>query len=159
GITANEGIVLREIAGNKLELEVEIDPQNARWVQLNVLRSPDAEEQTSITFYNYDRKMSRTGAIYDTAGVVCLDNSRSTTLPDAWVRPPERAEMRRGSEPLRLRIFIDRSIVEVFANSKQYLAMRVYPERADSLGVSLRAQGQNAVLKHLNAWQMKSIWG
>ena len=57
--------------------------------------------------------------------------------------------MRRGSDPLKLRIFIDRSIVEVFANNKQYLAMRVYPERGDSLGVSLRAQGQDAVLKHL----------
>lgn len=158
-IPANKEIVLEKIAGNTMELEVEIDPQNARWVQLNVLRSPGAEEQTSITFYNYDRKMSRTGAIYDTPGVICIDNSRSTTLPDAWVRPPERAEMRRGSEPLRLRIFIDRSIVEVFANSKQYLAMRVYPERADSVGVSLRAQGQDAVLKRLDAWQMKSIWG
>jgi beta-fructofuranosidase len=66
--------------------------------------------------------------------------------------------MRRGSEPLKLRIFIDRSIVEVFANSKQYLAMRVYPGRKDSLGISLRAQGQDALLKRLNAWQMKSIW-
>ena len=66
--------------------------------------------------------------------------------------------MRRGSEPLKLRVFIDRSIVEVFANSKQYLAMRVYPERADSVGISLRAQGQDAVLKRLHAWQMKSIW-
>ena len=66
--------------------------------------------------------------------------------------------MARGGEPLKLRIFIDRSIVEVFANSKQYLSMRVYPGRKDSLGVSLRAQGQGAVLNSLDAWQMKPIW-
>jgi beta-fructofuranosidase len=48
--------------------------------------------------------------------------------------------------------------VEVFANEKLYLAMRVYPGRADSLGVSVRAQGQDAVLRKLDAWQMKSIW-
>ena len=66
--------------------------------------------------------------------------------------------MRRGGEPLKLRVFIDRSVVEVFANGKQYLAMRVYPGREDSVGVSLRAQGQDAVLNSLDAWQIQSIW-
>jgi beta-fructofuranosidase len=34
----------------------------------------------------------------------------------------------------------------------------VYPGRADSLGVSLRAQGNDAVLKQFDAWMMKSIY-
>jgi len=38
------------------------------------------------------------------------------------------------------------------------LGLRVYPGRADSIGVSLRAQGQDAILKSLDAWQMKNIW-
>ena len=66
--------------------------------------------------------------------------------------------MERGDEPLKLRVFVDRSVVEVFVNEKLYLAMRVYPDRKDSVGVSLRAQGQDAVLKKLDAWQMNSIW-
>ena len=61
-------------------------------------------------------------------------------------------------EPLKLRVFIDRSVVEVFVNGRQYLAMRVYPGRQDSVGVSVHAQGQDAVLKSLDAWQMQSIW-
>ena len=40
------------------QVDVEIDPQLSRWVQLDVLRSPNAGEQTSITFYNFDRKLS-----------------------------------------------------------------------------------------------------
>ena len=154
-LAANEEIVLDQIQGNTLELAVEIDPKEARWVQLNVLRSPCAEEQTSITFYNHDRQLSYW---YQTAGAVVLDGSRSSTLPDVWLRPPERAIMRRGGEPLKLRVFIDRSVVEVFANGRQYLAMRVYPGRKDSLGVSVRAQGQGAVLNSLDAWQIQSIW-
>ena len=88
-----------------------------------------------------------------------------------WLRPPERAVINDGprdwasapvattpGKSLRLRVFIDRSVVEVFANEQLYLALRVYPGRADSLGVSLRAQGQEAVLKQLDAWTMKSIW-
>ncbi len=61
-------------------------------------------------------------------------------------------------EPLKLRIFIDKSVVEVFANGRQCLALRVYPERKDSVGVSIRAQGSDAVLRRLDAWQMKSIY-
>jgi len=38
------------------------------------------------------------------------------------------------------------------------LPYAIYPGREDSLGVSLRAQGQDAMLKKLEAWQMKSIW-
>lgn len=153
-LPANREIVFDTLQGNSLELEVEIDPKLSRSVQLNVLRSPDAEEQTSITFYNYDRVLSYW---YHAKGCLSLDGSRSSGRPDVWVRPPELAVMERGDEPLKLRVFIDRSVVEVFANGRQYLAMRVYPGRADSLGVSLRAQGQDAVLRRLDAWHMRSI--
>ena len=154
-LAANQEIVLDRIQGNTLELAVEIDPQLSRWVQLNVLRSPNAEEQTSITFYNFDRQLTYW---YHAAGELVLDGSRSSVLPDVWLRPPERAVLKRDGELLKLRVFIDRSVVEVFANGRQYLAMRVYPGRQDSVGVSLRAQGQDAVLNSLDAWQLQSIW-
>jgi beta-fructofuranosidase len=166
-LPANEDVVLEAIKGDTLELELEIDPQLSRWVQLNVLRSPDAAEQTSITFYNHDRKLS---IWYDTKAVVCLDGSRSSTDPEVWLRPPESVVLDRGSrdwataptattpgQPVKLRVFVDRSVVEIFVNGRFYLAMRVYPARSDSVGVSLRAQGQDAVLRNLDAWQMKSI--
>ncbi len=154
-LRANQDVLLDSIKGNTMELAVEIDPKLSRWVQLSVLRSPNAEEQTTITFYNFDRKLS---VWYQTKGVVCLDGTRSSNNPNTWIRPPERADMDRGDESLKLRVFVDRSVVEVFVNEKLYLAMRVYPDRKDSVGVSLRAQGQDAVLKKLDAWQMNSIW-
>jgi beta-fructofuranosidase len=36
--------------------------------------------------------------------------------------------------------------------------MRVYPGREDSVGVSLRAQGDAAELQSLTAWQMENIY-
>lgn len=148
-------LILEEIRGDSLALDVEIEPEHARWVQLNVLRSPDAEEQTSINFHNHDDGYWW----FDCQDEVVLDGTRSSSLPDAWIRPPESVKLRRQGEPLKLSVFIDRSVVEVFVNSKKYLAMRVYPKREDSVGVSLRAHGGEAVLKRLDAWQMKSIWG
>jgi beta-fructofuranosidase len=154
-IPANEEIILTEIHGNTMELTAEIDPKLSRWVQLKVLRSPGAEEYTSITFFNYDRELTYW---YDTRGEIVLDGSCSSHLDDVWVRPPERAIMIRGNETLKLRVFIDRSVVEVYVNGRQYLAMRVYPGRKDSLGVSLLAEGQDAELVSLDVWQMNSIW-
>ena len=151
-LPANQDIVLDSIKGHTMELIAEIDPQSSRWVQLNVLRSPGAEEQTSITFYNFDRKLS---VWYETPGVISLDGTRSSTHPDTWIRPPEQATLQRSPGPLRLRVFLDRSVIEVFVNDTLYLAMRVYPDRSDSTGVSLRAQGREAVLKSLDAWTLK----
>ena len=36
--------------------------------------------------------------------------------------------------------------------------MRVYPGGKDGLDVSVRAQGQDAVLRGLDAWQMGNIY-
>jgi len=154
-LPANQEVVLTELRGNTMELKLEIDPKESRWIQLNVLRSPAGEEQTSVTYFSFERELTYW---YQTPGEVILDGSRSSILSDVWLRPPERAVVRRDGKPLTMRVFIDRSVVEVFVNEQQYLAMRVYPGREDSLGVSLRAQGQDAVLNTLDAWQMEPIW-
>ena len=55
-------------------------------------------------------------------------------------------------------MFLDRSVLEVYANGRQCLTVRVYPEREDSNGVSIFARGSEAKLVSLDAWQMRSIW-
>ena len=59
---------------------------------------------------------------------------------------------------LRLRVFIDTIMVEIFVNEQKRVIARVYPGRDDSVGVSLRAQGSSAVLESLDAWQMSNIY-
>jgi fructan beta-fructosidase len=59
---------------------------------------------------------------------------------------------------LRLRILIDGSSVEVFANHGEVvLTDQIFPD-ATSTGVSLFAQGGSATLAHLKAWDLQSIW-
>jgi beta-fructofuranosidase len=53
---------------------------------------------------------------------------------------------------------VDHSIVEVFANGRQCLTLRAYPEREDSSGISLFARGGAAKLVSLDLWQMRSVW-
>ena len=140
-----------------MELAIKVDPKDAREVCVKVLRSPDDEEYTAIQFHRQGgyRKAPRTPR----ADALSMDISRSSLAPDVMSRAPEIApfELKDG-ESLDLRIFVDKSVVEVFANGRQAIALRVYPEREDSVGVSVRAQGDEAALLSLDAWRMKSIW-
>ena len=91
-----------------------------------------------------------------------LDDGEAVTLnarKQVRLRAPETAPVyNKPGELLKLRIFIDKCIVEVFVNGRQCVAMRVYPGRRDSTGVSLRSQGQDIGLEALDAWQMKNIY-
>ena len=159
-LPANQEVVLEGIRGNVLELIAEIDPQGAPMVELNVLRSPGCEELTRIAFYPHRGYHHRSrGGRPGQDSLVTIDTSYSSVLPDVRSRAPETAPVYLpDGEPLRLRVFIDRSVVEVFVNDRQCVAVRVYPGREDSLGVSLRSQSRDAVLRSLEAWQLKSIY-
>ena len=166
-LPANQEIVLEQIEGNAIELIAEIDTNDAPLVELNVLRSPGKEEFTRIAFYrergyrNWERYngWERAGLRAATDSLITIDSSYSSTAPDVRSRAPETAPVLLApDEPLRLRVFVDKSVVEVFVNGKQCVALRVYPERSDSLGVSLRAQGKDATLKALDVWQMQNIY-
>jgi beta-fructofuranosidase len=149
--------VFEKVKGNAMELVAEIAPQKGQTIELNLLRSPDGEEVTRIQCFR-DRGL-RIISRNDPPTVVSIDSSRSSTASNVLIRPPETAQVDMSpDEPLKLRVFIDRSIVEVFVNGRQCLTARVYPDREDSVGVSLRSQGKNAKLVSLDAWQMKSIY-
>ncbi|MBM3264084.1 MAG: glycoside hydrolase family 32 protein [candidate division Zixibacteria bacterium] len=158
-LPANQDVVLDGVTGGAMELHLRIDPQGARAVSVDVLRSPDAAERTILTFYrdalfsvNRDGKTVRQSAL-------TLDTTNASLLADVYPRAPETAPLVLAEgEPLDLRIFIDRSVVEVFANGRQCVALRVYPSRSDSTGVSVRATGGDAALLAGDAWQMGSIW-
>jgi beta-fructofuranosidase len=163
-LPANTEVVFDEIRGNAMELEAVIVPNRANVIELDVLRSPHKEEYTRILFFKGRGNRHREwGRLDDRAkkidSVITIDASMASTLPDIRTRPPESGSLyMEPKEPLRLRVFVDKSVVEVFVNGKQCVAMRVYPGREDSLGVSLRSQGASAELRSLDAWRMANIY-
>ena len=119
--------------------------ESAGEIGVMVARSPDGAEQTRIA---YSRSEGR----------ITLDPAASSARPDVVGRAMQHAPLVLDQdEALQLRIFIDRSIVEVFANGRQCLTQRVYPSRPDSCGVALFAAG-DAVVGSVDVWQMRSIW-
>ena len=173
-IPANQDTALDGIHGNTMEIEAIIDTKASSMVELDVLCSPDRDEVTRICFFRergfYNRlygarhfpdSPSTSSWFMEKRkdSVITLDNTYSSKLAGVRTRGPETAQVFVAEdELLRLRVFIDRSVVEVFVNERQCLAQRVYPGRKDSTGVWLRAQGSEAVLESLDAWQMHSIY-
>ena len=108
--------------------------------------SPDSSEETVVTYSFAEQSLE-------------LNVDRSSLSSDMVGLIAQRAHLELGpDEPLKLRVFVDRSVVEVFANSRECLTKRIYPSRPDSLGVQVFAMGNDASLRSLDAWQMSSIW-
>jgi beta-fructofuranosidase len=163
----NQEVILDEIQGNAMEILVEIDPKDAPMVELNVFRSPDKAEFTRIAFFknrgmyqgrNYNRPRPKDWRP-KFKSLLAIESSYSSLAPDVLSRAPETAPISlEEGENLELRIFLDRSVVEVFANGKQCVAMRVYPSLEKSTGVSIMSRGQESELLSLEAFQMKNIY-
>ena len=156
-LAANSEIVLDNIQGNAMEIVAEIDTKNAPMVEMDVLRSPNKEEVTRIMFFK-DRGF-RNRERNTQKSLITIDSSCSSILPDVRTRAPETGSVSiEPDETLKLRVFVDKSVVEVFVNGKQCVALRVYPGREDSTGVSIRSQGQDSELLSLDAYQMENIY-
>ncbi len=154
---------LDEIRGDCMELRVAIDPQEAARCGVLVRCSPDGQEQTAIA-YDAQQKILRIDVDKSS-----LDRSR---MPKAFVMDWDEIigdadnpvlsaqeapfELRPG-EALDLRIYLDRSVLEVYANGRQCLTQRIYPTLEDSLGVRLFSDGGTAAFTSIDAWEMAPI--
>ena len=61
-------------------------------------------------------------------------------------------------EDLTLRVFIDKNLVEVFANDRQAALTARGGYAPENLGISLFSTGGDAAVKQVKAWKMKSTY-
>jgi len=137
---------LADVRGDSLEITIAIALGDDDEVGLILRVSPDSTEQTRLV---YDRA----------ANQLTLDTTQSSLSASARGGRHSGPLKLAPDEPLRLHIFIDRSVIEVFANERACVTGRVYPTRADSLGLDLLAQTGSATVADLDVWVLGSIWG
>ena len=121
-LTPESSGMLKGIRGDCLEIVAEFEVQGAKSLGLKVRHSPGGKEETLIV---YDNERKRLG----------LDATRSSL--GAGVHRDARwdsLELRPG-ELLRLHVFLDRSVIEVFANHRACITGRIYPSLPDSLSL------------------------
>ena len=151
-----------ELRGPQVEIAAEFERGTAGAVELRFLCAPDGSEVTTVRYDWTARELTLdttrsslnavdgVGRVKQVAGV-----GRHGGLAAALTEP--RFILTEG-ENLTLRVFVDRSIVEVFANERCCLTSRVYPTRQDSARVGVTAEGGQAGLISADVWTMASIW-
>ncbi len=144
-ILPNSLMQLGEVQGDCLEILAELVPDEATELGIGVRCAPDGTEQTFIC---YDRLQGR----------LLIDRQRSSISEDVQRDIREGPLPLAAGEPLLLHIFLDRSVIEVFANRRLCMSSRIYPSRIDSLGIGLFARGGSARVKALDVWEMGSIF-
>jgi len=139
-VKADSELSVEGIGGRSIELAVEIDAKEAKQYGVKVCCSPGGEEQTPVYYDAAEKKLK-------------VDTTRSSLSEGPKGVESGPFELKAG-QPLRLRVFVDKSVVEVFANGRQAVMRRIYPSREDSVGVTLFSDGGPASVKTLEAWDM-----
>lgn len=125
-----ETVLPPAFAGDQIEILAELEPNGAE-VGLEVLRSPDGAERTRLAFDPSRGRFAHDG--------------REVDLPLA------------AGEPLRLHVFVDHSVMDVFVNERFAYSARVYPSRPDSLGVrAFASAGGAGRLRSLDLWEVRA---
>ena len=123
--------LLKEMSGDTMELEI-------------VIEAPEADEFGIKVLCDQD----------GSGGFTIASGKGSKTLTVGYIQPP--FELKQG-EDLTLRIFVDKNMIEVFANDRQ-AAVGWHDYNPQDLHVSLFSKGGDLKVKSVSAWQMKSCY-
>ena len=139
-VSSGAELPIDDIGGNSFELILDMESAQASQFGVKVCVSPDGQEETVI--------------FYDAAeGKLKVDTRKSG--PEDTPKTVEAAPFKlKNGEHLKLRIFVDKSVVEVFANRRQAVMRRIYPSRTDSVGVSLFSTGGKTKVYKLEAYNI-----
>ena len=160
-VTVSGELPLQDVWGDCLEISAVIEPGDAKEFGLKVRCSPDGAEETPIVFSPAAKTLKTELGKSTLDPSVKYEWASEGFVKDRGMSPDQRFareqaapfELKPG-EPLRLRVFLDRSVLEVFANERLCLTQRIYPSRADSLGVTLFTRGGSVKVKSIVAWDM-----
>ena len=138
-VTAGKEVKLNDLGNELMELEITVQPNESDQLGVKVCTSDDGREETVI-YYDWKEKKLK------------VDTRKSGLKFGKKIIEEAPLELKEG-EPLILRIYVDKSIVEVYANNRQAIARRVYPTLGGT-GVSVFSNGGNVEIKSIKRWEI-----
>jgi beta-fructofuranosidase len=150
-ISSDGPLLLNGVAGDCVEIEAEFELGDSQQCGLRIRSTTDGTEQTLV---GYDR----------TFEVLFSDTTNSSKDPEISSAASPRASSGKtqgaltlNSGPLRLRVYVDASVLEIFANGKASISDRVYPSEPASLGIGIFSRGGTAHLRSMRVWKLRPI--
>jgi len=128
-VKSNSSHMLKDISGNTLELSITIKPTRAKEYGVSVFCDKDGK------------------------GFPVTIKPEGKVFAMGEITPPFELK---EDEDLNLRIFLDKSMVEVFVNDRQ-AAVYMHQHDKESVGISLFSKGGD-ITAIVKGWKMKSIY-
>lgn len=138
-VKAGSELKLNDYDEQLLELEITLQPGAAAQTGVMIGCSEDGREQT-VLYYDASEKKLKCDA---TNSSIDLGRRNIEAAP---------FQLKKG-EPLVLRVFVDKGIVEVYANDRQAIARSIYPKLAGT-GVKLFAKGGDVKVLSVKGWEL-----
>lgn len=143
-LSAGAPHALADARGSKLEVSLQILAADCETASIRFRRSPDGEQFTQLS-YDFE------------SGALRLLRHQSTDTADVTVEPCECRLALDADEALNLTLYLDNSVIEVYANKRIALTSRVYPSRRDAQGLQIACESGSASA-NVAVWQLGSIW-
>ncbi|MCB1149448.1 MAG: GH32 C-terminal domain-containing protein, partial [Chlamydiia bacterium] len=121
--------LIQGIEGDALEIQALFQPHNGV-ITLRVRRSVDGERAAEIS--------------YDGSSLNVVGTEVPFTLND--------------DEPLKLHLFLDKSVLELFVNGGRVAVTRLVDAEDNDRGIELVVHEGEATLISMDIWTMRSIW-
>jgi sucrose-6-phosphate hydrolase SacC (GH32 family) len=131
-VKSNTSYTLKHINADAVELKIEFESTGAKEFGLDVLCDKNGKNGLRIAMIP-ESKILRVGT----------------------VNAP--FELKKN-ENLTLRVFIDKNLVEVFANDRQAVANALKGSPLENTGVKMFAVGDDVKVKTVTSWKMKTIY-
>ncbi len=145
---ADDWIVLGRQRGQRLEIQAEFGcDQAVGQVELALHTLPDLNQWLTI---RYDWRPGTLRIVRQHSSLNTTDGLDLSDLHGGLKLTP--------GEPLSLRIFVDHSVIEVFANEgRASAATRIYPTQ--QAGFEIRWHGSSEItLRSANVWNLRALW-
>jgi sucrose-6-phosphate hydrolase SacC (GH32 family) len=144
--------------GSSVEVKIEMLGGTTSPYGIKVFCSPDGKEETVISYdpqkkqlvVNFSKSSVRAPV---TMPANAMFGPQMDGFPETVSEQRAPFELLKG-ETLQLDIFLDRSIIEVFANGRQCVTQVVYPELERSTGIKVFSGDEKITVKKAQVWQM-----
>lgn len=153
-VEQNQSAILKNVKGRALEIDITIDPKSAKRFGVKVFSSKDAREETLIVIdinkdiLQIDMSRSSLDIVSYQEFIMQRDN------PGENMKTQDAPFKVRQGEKVHLRIFLDKSILEVFANGKQCITQVVYPTLDDAVNVQVFTEDAPIKIEQVKSWKL-----
>ena len=139
-------------ASDCMEIELSIEPNDAARFGFKVLCSPAGQEETVVTYdagrqqfvVDFEKSSEDESLTYGYDAGVYTRGVRQQVVPFAL----------ESNARLDIDLFVDRSVIEIFVNSRICIVQRVYPTRDDSRQFKLFTEDRPIRVTNLVKWEM-----